>query len=125
MWCIECWNGSRQLIVEDKYETSIGPRTIALREATNAYPGRILNEAVEWDETTQRFVILPRKESQDVPYDPIQDETWVRTATSSGREVRKHHSTTPRPFESECIPQASDSERPHEIHGTQSERSKR
>ena len=30
---------------------------------------------MEWDETTQRFVILPRKESQDVPYDPIQDET--------------------------------------------------
>ena len=48
----------------------------ALRTVTNTtFPGYLWNEAVEWDESIRRFVILPRKESSDIPYDPIRDET--------------------------------------------------
>eukprot|EP00930_Biecheleria_cincta_P015808 TRINITY_DN13059_c0_g1_i1.p1 TRINITY_DN13059_c0_g1~~TRINITY_DN13059_c0_g1_i1.p1 ORF type:complete len:362 (-),score=68.65 TRINITY_DN13059_c0_g1_i1:61-1146(-) len=48
----------------------------ALRTASNTTsPGYLWHEAVIWDAWLRRWVVLPRKASQDSPYTPQDDET--------------------------------------------------
>lgn len=48
----------------------------ALRAATNTtLPGYLWHEAVEWDPRTRRWLVLPRKASENEPYTPESDET--------------------------------------------------
>jgi len=53
-----------------------GPRYQMLRKATNmSYPGYMSHEAVLWHEPAKLWVFLPRKCSQNIPFDDILDET--------------------------------------------------
>lgn len=46
-----------------------------LRHATNtSYPGYLWHEAVTFLPRTRKWYFLPRKASEDVPYDPVADE---------------------------------------------------
>ena len=48
----------------------------ALRHATNTtYPGYLWHEAVTFVPRTRTWYFLPRKASEDTPYDPVVDET--------------------------------------------------
>lgn len=52
-----------------------GPIYQQLRTLTNcSFPGYLWHEAITWDDRSRQWIILPRKVSRGIPYDPLTDE---------------------------------------------------
>lgn len=60
----------------DKQYTNWNHVYTLLRQATNTtYPGYLIHESVLYDRDLKQWIFLPRKASQNIPYNELRDET--------------------------------------------------